>query len=111
MSLKDAHVLRVEKMLFKQTQDRKGQDRLEIQYYDVDANVLKEYFYLDSKDRKKAFYFNFIRMHNRLPEKSISVNHIEDVLNQQLKFRTPLFVIARKKKHFWMIREKIFESF
>ena len=111
MSLKDAHVLRVEKMLFKQTQDKKGQDRLEIQYYDVDANVLKEYFYLDSKDRKKAFYYNFIRMHNRLPEKSISANHIEDVLNQQLKFRTPLFVIARKKKHFWMIREKIFESF
>ncbi len=109
MSLKDAHVMRVEKMTFQKTQDKKGQDRLEIRYYDVDANILKEYFYLNSIEQKKAFWINFIRMHNRRPESSLLVNGIDQALQQQTKFRSPLFIIARKKDRFWTIREKIFE--
>ncbi len=108
MALKDAHVMRVEKMIFLKTKDKKSVDRLEIHYYDVDANILKEYFYLNNIEQRTAFLINFIRMHNRLPETPISIKNVEDVLHQQVRFRSPLFIIARKKDRFWNIREKIF---
>lgn len=110
MSLKDAHVLRVDSMFFAISQDKKGQPRLEIQYYDADANVLKEYYYLNDIESRLAFQFNFVRMHSRLPEKKIEIKSIEDVLNIKNQFRAPVFVIARKQKYFWAIREKIFET-
>lgn len=109
MQLKDAHVMRVETMQYHESVDKRGVDRLEIHYYDVDAQVLREYYYLNTPEECKAFYFNFVRMHNRLPERKLFVNSCQDVLSQKDKFRQPLYVIARKKKHFWVIREKIFE--
>lgn len=109
MLLKDAHVMRVETMSFHKSQDKKGSNRLEVHYFDADAQVLKEYFYLNSQEDCRAFYFNFIRMHNRLPEQKIFVRNADDVLLAQKKFRMPMFVIARKQKHYWSIREKIFE--
>ena len=109
MSLKDAHVMRVDSMQYNKTQDKKGNPRLEIHYYDADANVLKEYFYLDSTESKRAFFFNFIRMHNRLPGTKIEIQTIDDVLENKEKFRTPMYVIARKQDYYWNIREKIFE--
>lgn len=110
MSLKDAHVMRVETMSFERGQDKKGKARLEVRYYDVDAQSLTEYFYLNTPEDCQAFYFNFIRMHNRLPEKKIFVRGIEDVFNLISQFRQPLFVVARKQKYFWSIREKIFND-
>src|SRR5207253_8613878 len=110
MSLKDAHVMRVDSMSFEQGQDKKGNPRLEVRYYDADAQALKEYFYLNTSEDCRAFYFNFIRMHNRLPEKKLSVRNIDDVLKLKAQFRQPMFVIARKQKYFWSVREKIFES-
>ncbi len=108
MALKDAHVMRVDSMMFKKSRDKKGGDRLEVQYYDADANVLKEYYYLDSKEKRHAFHLNFARMHLRVPEMNLDVNTVEDVLALRDRYRPPMFVIARKKKHFWAIREKIF---
>lgn len=108
MSLKDAHVMRVDSMHFEKTNDKKGNARLEIKYYDADANVLKEYFYLDSKESKKAFFFNFIRMHNRMPGTNLEFSGVDDVIANQTKFRMPMYVIARKQDHYWNIREKIF---
>jgi len=109
MALKDAHVMRVDSMTFEKSHDKKGNTRLEIGYYDVDANVLKEYFYINSTESQRAFYFNFIRMHNRIPGEKMEIKSVEDVLHHQERFRKPMFVIARKQKYFWNIREKIFE--
>lgn len=109
MSLKDAHVMKVDSMSFLKSQDKKGTPRLEISYYDFDANVLKEYFYLNSMESKKAFYFNFIRMHNRVPGQQIDCDGIDRVLQNKSKFRVPAYVIARKEKNYWNIREKIFD--
>ena len=108
MSLKDAHVMRVETVSFQHSYDKKGQARLEVRYYDVDAEHLSEFFYLNTPEDSKAFYFNFIRMHNRLPEKKLYVESIDDVIKLQEHFRMPVFIIARKQKYFWEIREKIF---
>jgi DNA repair protein RadD len=108
MALKDAHVMRVDSMAFKKSRDKKGSDRLEIQYFDADANVLKEFYYLDSKEKRHAFYLSFARMHLRVPELNLDVHTVDDVLSLKDRYRPPLFVIARKKKNFWAIREKIF---
>ncbi len=109
MSLKDAHVMRVDSMILQPSADKKGNERLEVHYYDVDANVLKEYFYLNSPESRRAFYFNFTRMHNRLPEKNLEIKSVDEAVSMRERFRTPMFVIARKQKYFWAIREKIFE--
>jgi DNA repair protein RadD len=108
MSLKDAHVMRVDTMTFTEARDKKGNTRLEICYYDVDAEGLKEFYYLDSPEALKVFYFNFTRMHNRIPEKDILIANVEDVLKNQKRFRMPMFVIARKKAYYWEVREKVF---
>lgn len=110
MSLKDAHVMRVDSMTYLKSQDKKGHERLEIHYYDADANVLKEFFYLDSKEDKRAFFFNFIRMHNKLPGTSIEILDPDDAILKKEKFRVPLYVIARKQSYFWNVREKIFDD-
>lgn len=110
MALKGAHVMRVETMSFTKGYDKKGNTRLEVRYYDADAQPLTEYFYLNSPEDCQAFYFNFIRMHNRVPEKKIFVKSVDEVLKLTEKFRQPLFVVARKQKYFWAIREKIFND-
>lgn len=109
MLLKDAHVMRVDSMIFQESYDKKGTLRLEVHYYDVDAKVLKEYFYINTPEEARAFYFNFTRMHSRLPEQRLSIQNSGDVIRLKSRFRQPVFVIARKQKHFWSIREKIFE--
>lgn len=108
MALKDAHVMRVENMEFYKGRDKSGTERLEVCYYDVDAESLKEIFYLNTPEELGAFYFNFIRMHNRMPEQKIPVKNVEDVFRMRNKLRMPMFVIARKQKYFWEIREKVF---
>lgn len=108
MSLKDAHVMRVEEMFFKITLDSKKKDRLEIQYFDADGECLKEYFYLRNEADSKAFYYNFSRMHLKRPEHRFFPQSPEHVLEQQGLFKQPLFIVARKESQFWKIREKIF---
>lgn len=108
MSLKDAHVMKPDTMTFSKTFDKKGRERIEVRYYDFDGEHLEERFYLNSPEDSKAFYFNFIRMHNRMPEKYLQILTAQDVLDNQNKFRKPRYVIARKVQRFWEIREKIF---
>lgn len=108
MALKDAHVMRVDSMMFKKSKDKRGSDRLEVLYYDADANVLREFYYLDSKEKRHAFYLSFARMHLKRPELNLDVHTVEDVLALYDRYRPPLFVIARKKDRYWAVREKIF---
>lgn len=108
MTLKDAHIMKPEEMIFIKGHDKKLNDRLEIRYYDVDGEFLSEYFYLNSKESQKAFYYNFSRMHLRIPEKIIDFYNPEEVVGARDLFRIPTYIIARKQKKFWEIREKIF---
>lgn len=108
MSLKDAHIMKPDTMMFSKSYDKKGQERVEVRYYDYDGEHLSEMFYLNSPEDARAFYFNFTRMHNRLPERSLRIDNSDDVLKNQKHFRKPMYVIARKQKHYWEIREKIF---
>lgn len=49
-------------------------------------------------------------MHNRRPEPRLEITNVEEALAHQARFRMPRFVIVRKQKHYWQIREKIFET-
>jgi DNA repair protein RadD len=108
MALKDAHVMRVDSMDLTKGRDKRGNERLEVRYYDADANQLKEYFYLDSKEKRKAFYLTFARAHLKVPEMNLDVHTVEDVIALKNRYRAPLYLIARKKERYWAIREKIF---
>lgn len=109
MSLKDAHVMRPDSMHFEKTFDKKGQTRIEVKYYDHDGESLREFFYMNSPNDFRAFYYNFMRMHLRVPEARVAIESADDVLAKKDLFRMPMFVIARKKTYFWEVREKIFE--
>lgn len=110
MSLKDAHIMRPDTMLFQKGYDKKSkEERLEVRYYDLDGEFLTEYFYLSTPENSRAFYYNFIRMHNRLPETKLTIRSVDEALARQRLFRMPMFVIARKQKFHWEIREKIFD--
>ena len=108
MSLKDAHIMRPDSMIFSKSYDKKGKERVEVKYYDFDGEHLTEMFYLNGPEDARVFYFNFTRMHNRRPEIGIRIDNADDVLKNQNHFRMPMYVIARKQKHYWEIREKIF---
>lgn len=108
MQLKDAHVLRCEEMFFVKSLDKKKNERLEVQYFDVDGECLKEYFYFDGYGQQQAFYHNFVRAHLKNAGMKYPVENLELVLRTRALFRSPSFVIARKVQNFWRIREKVF---
>ena len=108
MSLKDAHVMRPDFMELHPRCDRRQQEFLEIRYYDCDGNHLKEFHYLNGRASLRAFNYGFLRMHLRRPEAAPEITSVEDVVRHQNLLRLPMFIIARKKKQFWEIREKVF---
>ncbi|MCB0336988.1 MAG: ATP-dependent helicase, partial [Bdellovibrionales bacterium] len=107
---RDAHVMRPDHMEFLVKADKKGNERLEIRYYDLDGKHLSEVFFFNNPQGAKVFYYNFERMHHRTPGPRLHLSSIPDVLAQQWQFRKPLFIIARKQDKYWRIREKIFVS-
>lgn len=103
-----AHVMKPDSMSFERKVDKKGNERLEVKYYDLDGQHLSEIFFLNNTHDAKVFYHNFSRMHHRLPGVPLEIESIDDALKAKNKFRLPLYVVARKQEHFWKIREKIF---
>lgn len=108
MSLKDAHVLQPDSMLLEKKVDKKGTERLEIRYYDLNAQYVSEIYFFNSENEAKVFHYNFCRMHKRLPEQELKISSIDEAIQNKELFRLPLFVVARKQGHYWKIREKIF---
>lgn len=108
MALKDAHIMRVDSMAFHEFRDKKGRHRLEVDYFDADGEVLKEFFDLSTREEIKAFEFNFLRAHWRVPGHLPDVRGIRDVLDLRSRLRMPAYVVARKQKQDWKVREKIF---
>lgn len=106
--LKDAHVMRPDSMTFEKKEDKKGESRLEIRYYDVEGQHLSEIFFFKNPNDYKVFYYNFIRFHAKRPELRTNLRTIEEAVEARDKFRVPLFIVARKQGHYWRVREKIF---
>jgi len=107
-AFKDAHVMQPDSMIFEKKVDKKGVERLEVRYYDLNAESLSEIYFFQSEHDAKVFHYNFSRMHNKLPEKKLNIQSIVDAIKLRDLFRLPLFVIARKQDKYWKIREKVF---
>ncbi len=108
LMFKDTHVMRPDSITFEKKVDKKGLERLEIRYYDLNAQSLSEVYFFESPNDAKVFHYNFCRMHNRLPEKRLDIQSINEALEHKEAFRLPLFIIARKQERYWKIREKVF---
>ena len=65
MALKDAHIMKPDSMMFTKAYDKNNNPRLKISYYDLDGNPLHESYYLDSRQKKSVFYYNFMRMNRK----------------------------------------------
>lgn len=107
-ALKDAHVMQPDSMTFEKKMDKKGVERLEVRYYDLNAQSLSEVYFFNGPQDAKVFYYNFLRMHNRLPDRRLMIHSIDEALQHKDLYRLPFFIIARKQDRYWKIREKMF---
>lgn len=108
LSLRDAHVMQPDTMTLEKKVDKRGIERLEIRYYDVNAQALSEIYFFESAQDTKVFHYNFLRMHHKLPGQPLKIDSIDEAMAAQGAFRMPLYVIARKQGKYWKIREKVF---
>lgn len=105
---KDVYILRPDSVQLEKKNDRRGNEFLNIKYYDADSKYLSEAYYLGNSTNIKKFSVNFLRSHLRRPELSEHFETIDDVIKYQKLLRRPQFVIARKQDKFWKVTEKIF---
>jgi DNA repair protein RadD len=105
---KHCHIMGPEELRMTPKKDKRGVEYLEVKYFDSDANSLQEIFYFDSHRNRTKFEIDFLRTHLKLPEKKLKFSKIEDVCQHQNLFRSPKFIVARKKDQFWKITEKVF---
>lgn len=105
LKLNDVKVVRCSGMSFSSTQ----KNRLTITYHDEDGGELNEFFYLGSNAHKKKFLQKFSRQHQRISGENYAPSSVADAIDNQDRYRAPDFVIARKEKYYYTIREKIFD--
>jgi len=103
LKLKDGMVIRCAGMEFGQ-----ANGKLVVRYYDEDGMELKEWFDFDSASQKKKFNDCFGRRHKRGAE-PVVINKIADAIRYKTDLPHPDFVVARKHKHFWQVKDKIFD--
>ncbi|MFS2224479.1 DEAD/DEAH box helicase [Pantoea sp. B65] len=108
LKLKDALVLRCGGMALSHGSDEKG-EWLKASYFDEDGTSVSERFRLKSPAQRKAFEQLFMRPHQRAPGVPLGWQTAADVVALQPLLRHPDFVVARQQRHFWQVREKIFD--
>lgn len=105
---KNAHVMKPDRITFEQRKDKNAQPYLEVRYYDYDGQYLSEAHFFNGSPALRKFNINFLRSHLRRPELADAIENPLDVVKYQKLFRTPAFVIARKREKYWKITEKVF---
>ena len=108
LKLKDALVLRCSGMTLDAGQDSQGQ-WLTVTYYDEDGADVSERFRLQTPAQRKAFEMLFLRPHSKAPGVPFLWRDAADITDRAALLRHPDFVVARKKGHFWQVREKMFD--
>ena len=109
LQLRDAKVLRCSGMSFSQIVNTQGKPRLKVTYHDEDGAELGEQFAFDNSAQRGAFFHHFCKQHLKDRHARIRTASIEDIISNAQWFRAPDFVIGRQQKHYWVIREKIFD--
>ena len=105
---KEAHVMVPDSVDYLVRKDKNGQEFLEIRYYDLEAQHLSEFYYLNNVTSRKKFHINFLRIHLARPELGVEIYKPEQLLSLRRQLRLPSYIIARKQDRFWRVTEKIF---
>ncbi|MGH1373416.1 MAG: DEAD/DEAH box helicase [Cellvibrionaceae bacterium] len=108
LKLNDVKVIRCSGMSFSQSIKNDSQ-RLTITYHDEDGGELKDYFHLSTQAQKTAFSHNFVKQHQRISGENYQPSSVEDAIRNEHRYRHPDFVIARREKRYWTIRDRIFD--
>lgn len=106
LQLKDAKVLRCSG-----TSLEKDNDVIRVTYHDEEGAELRESFDLSKPTQKKKFNQIFAKRLavNLATNKTIDLHCADQVLAVANYFPYPDFVIARKQKYYWRIKERIFD--
>ncbi|WP_111979149.1 DEAD/DEAH box helicase [Algibacillus agarilyticus] len=103
LKLKDLMVIRCAAMQFENVNNK-----LKIRYYDEDGLELSEQFDLQYKRSQNQFNQLFGKRYKQGREPP-TFTQVDKVVTNQVHFSHPDFVIAKKQKHYWQIKERIFD--
>lgn len=106
LKLKDALVLRCAAMVLENGADQKG-EWLKVRYFDEEATEVSERFRLSTPAQRTAFEQIFMRPHQRAPGVPLVWQSAADIVALQPLLRQPDFVVARRQRHYWQIRENV----
>jgi len=106
LSLKDAMVLRCSGMNL--AIDSKLSSKLKITYFDEDGAQVSESFNMAVTGSRKAFNQQFGK---RVAQGTVpkTYDSAEQILRDQHNLNAPDFVIARKQKYYWQVKDKVFD--
>ncbi|WP_413284359.1 DEAD/DEAH box helicase family protein [Vibrio sp. MA40-2] len=110
LNLKDALVFECRDMQCSIIKDKSGKNQLKISYIGDNNTQVHEFWALSTKSQKKRFSQQFVRPHLADRHRPFNESSPSKVVENQHRFRLPLFIIARKSGRFWKIRDKIFED-
>ncbi|WP_445400139.1 DEAD/DEAH box helicase [Zobellella sp. An-6] len=108
LALKDALVLRCAGMTLAAEQGKFG-PALKVTYHDEDGTELVQWYGFDAKGPKGRFFRDFVAPHWPAPGLEPDFAALAEVEAAAARFRHPDFVIARKHKRGWQVKEKIFD--
>ncbi len=107
LKLKDAMVIRCAGITLS-ANDSNNASKLKITYHAEDGEELSESFDFSKPAQRTIFNKLFGRRlaNSQTPQE---FSKIAEVLEMQALLTAPDFVIARKKKHYWQVQERIFD--
>lgn len=108
LKLKGCLIIRCGGMQLSHGSDASG-EWVKASYFDEDGCSVSERFRLNSSAQRKLFALRFLRLHQRAPGITLHWQTATEVVKLQSLLRHPDFVVAHRCRHFWQIREKIFD--
>lgn len=109
LALKGAMVLRCSGMHMHYLEQAKH-THYRITYFDEDGAQVSQFYPFNTEAQKMTFYQKFVLFHQRAAGLPIDWRNPQHLIAHQDKlFRHPDFVIARKQKQFWVVRDLVFD--
>ncbi|GGP55553.1 DEAD/DEAH box helicase [Shewanella saliphila] len=85
-------------------------EKLVIQYIDIEGNDFKQTFQFSTPAQRRAFYAVFVLSHTRTPGLlHPQYNRANDVLVDKARFRQPDLLLLKKNKHRWDLVDSFFD--
>ncbi|AWB65356.1 ATP-dependent helicase [Saccharobesus litoralis] len=103
LKLKDLTVIRCSGMTLEAEQSK-----LKIRYFDEDGLEINETFNFDYPKAKQEFNRLFGRRFKQTTQPTL-FDKVQEIVKQAAHFTHPDFVIAKREKHYWQIKQRVFD--